>query len=346
MSFIVQIIDAALPSDATQRHALIDKLVEENDANDTGPGLALGQLYQELVMKCPCLSTYKEDEVDDCVWGDGPLIGNFGQRIAVLDIVQNEEQVMAWILKLAGELNLKVVDLQTDVVYYPKSDVAISYISAQEKPVAKEKPLTEKSILDFIVNCLTPSAESSGFVWKKKEKWFQRDVAYGAQCIWLGVEKKRDKFEIYFTARFDILLVGEVVRQLTNDPSANSFIGCQEEYFTNKKIPPAIRNIDDLVLVAKSIEELTKLTVLPFFETTLALEELSKAINNSEKCGGFLGSFAPEALSLAYLVQPTKIKEVVEIYRRYIKSRNYSEEAYLKPIEDIVNKLIELNPTL
>jgi hypothetical protein len=140
-------------------------------------------------MKYPCLSTYKEDAIKDCVWGDGPLLRNFGQRIAVLDIVQNEEQVMAWILKLAGELNLKVVDLQTDVVYYPKSDVAISYISAQEKLVAKEKPLTEKSVLDFIVSCLTPSAESSGFVWKKKEEWFQRDVTYGVQCLWLGVEK-------------------------------------------------------------------------------------------------------------------------------------------------------------
>jgi hypothetical protein len=34
MSFIVQIIDAALPSDATQRQALIDMLVEESDVND------------------------------------------------------------------------------------------------------------------------------------------------------------------------------------------------------------------------------------------------------------------------------------------------------------------------
>lgn len=33
MSFIVQIIDAVLPSDAIQRQALIDQLVEEHHAN-------------------------------------------------------------------------------------------------------------------------------------------------------------------------------------------------------------------------------------------------------------------------------------------------------------------------
>ncbi|MBR7780483.1 hypothetical protein, partial [Undibacterium rugosum] len=117
----------------------------------------------------PCLSTYKEDGIDECVWGDGPLIGNFGQKIAVLDIAQNEEQVLAVILKLAGELNLKVVDVQEELVYYPKSQEAADFIKAHEKSVVKEKSLTEKSVLDFIVERLKPLFEPAGFVWNKKE---------------------------------------------------------------------------------------------------------------------------------------------------------------------------------
>ncbi|MBR7780502.1 hypothetical protein, partial [Undibacterium rugosum] len=71
---------------------MIDQLVEQHQSDDAGPGAALGKLYQQLVAQYPCLSTYKEDGIDECVWGDGPLIGNFGQKIAVLDIAQNEEQ--------------------------------------------------------------------------------------------------------------------------------------------------------------------------------------------------------------------------------------------------------------
>ena len=212
MSFIVQIIDVALPSDATQRQALIDKLVEESDTNDTEPGLALGQLYQQLVVKYPCLSTLKEDAIDECVWGDGPLLGNFGQRIAAVNIYQNEEQVFAYILTLAEELNLKVVDTQSDMVYYPKSAEASEFIKAHEAPLAPKKALTEANIQNRLAKVLMPLMTPLGFVWSKKESGFHRKVTYGTQSLRIVPDKRRwGGFKVYFSFRLmiDAVINGE-----------------------------------------------------------------------------------------------------------------------------------------
>ncbi|MBR7778183.1 hypothetical protein, partial [Undibacterium rugosum] len=219
-------------------------------------------------------------------------------------------------------------------------------IKAHEKSVVKEKSLTEKSVLDFIVERLKPLFEPAGFVWNKKEEWAERTVAYGTQRLWLGVEKKRDAFDIYYSARFNVSAVTEAVRRLNNDPLLTTSINCTHyTYFANQFLPPKVRNANELEKIMESIEESTKTTVLPFFEANLDLEKLTSAINNPEKCRYFISTFLVEALSLAYLVQPSKIQETADIYRNYIRYRNYPEENITK-IDKLVNQLIALNPTL
>ena len=58
-----------------------------------------------------------------------------------------------------------------------------------------------------------------------------------------------------------------------------------------------------------------------------------------------MSAFFTKALSLAFLVQPSKIQETADIYRNYIRYRNYPEENITK-IDQLVNQLIALNPTL
>jgi hypothetical protein len=344
MSFIVQIIDAALPGDATLRQRLIDQYVAQHHSENAGPGAALAQLYQQLVAQYPCLSTFKENDSDACVWADGPLIANFGKKIAVLDIAQNEEQVLAFILKLAGELNLKVVDVQEELVYYPKSQEAVDFIKAHEKSVVKEKPLTEKSVLDFIVARLKPLFEPAGFVWNKKERWFQRSVSYGNQCFRVDVEKQRDRFALFLDGRLHIDRVQDTVRKLLSSPNRGGYIFYGYEYFTGEYFQPRVQTSGELREFVVNFEAIIVSKVLPFFEATLSLEQANRLTNNNEKCKFFLTS--SEALTLAYLVQSSRIQETADLYRNHIKFRDYSEDAYRKPIDDFVNKLIALNPTL
>ncbi|WMW80890.1 hypothetical protein RF679_01085 [Undibacterium cyanobacteriorum] len=346
MSFIVQIIDAALPGDATQRQRLIDRLVSEHQVSNAEPGAALAKLYQQLVANFPCLSSIKENAADECVWADGPLITNFGQRLAVLDIAQNQEQVLAHILKLAGELNLKVVDVQANALYYPKSQEAIDFIAAHEKPVVKEKPLSEKSVLEFVVGRLKPVFERGGFVWDKKQKWFARPVAYGEQIFRIVVEKKRDRFQIFLRARLQIAKVEEALSKLVTASSSESYIEYRYVYFTGDFFDPKVENLTELSELASNFEIIVDEKVLPFFEATLSLEKANSLTNNSEKCEFFLSWYEAEVLTLAYLVDPSRIQQTADIYRNYIAFRNFSKEAYQKPIDDIVEKLIALNPTL
>ncbi|MBC3882856.1 hypothetical protein H8K35_15790 [Undibacterium sp. LX40W] len=344
MSFIVQVTDIALPSDAAQRQKLVSRIIEEFHASDGEPSAKFAQLYQQLVAQYPCLSSYK-DGTDECVWGDAPLINNFGQRIAILDIVQNEEQVLASVLKLAGDLGLKVIETQSDTVYFPNTPETQSFIVSHEKPVLKEEPLTERSVLHFIVERLMPILEPAGFTWKNREKWAIRTADYGTQCVWLGVEKKRDMFVLYITARFDIPSVCEVAKLITGDSSETGWIGCNYLFFTGQHTPPKVSRLEDLVQTTEIIEVLVKEKILPFFETTLSMITLNSSVNNSEKCKFYLSNFLVQAMSLAYLAQPARIQETADIYRGYVKFRNYPEENIMR-INQLVNRLIDLNPTL
>ena len=345
MSFIVQIIDAALPSDDTQRQRLIDRLVEDSDANDTEPGPALGQLYHQLVAHYPCLSSYKEDALDECVWGDGPLLGNFGQRIATVNIAHSEEQVLAFILKLAGDLSLKVIDLQSDLVYYPKSQEALDFIAAYEKPVIQEKPLTEKRVVDYLVARLTPMYAPLGFVWNKKEKLLQRELAYGTQCCWISAEKQRGGYGISFCVRFYITRVNEIEKQLIACTGSESFLLCELNFFGGKKRYYSALNFSELEQIVNELEFMVQEKILPFFEATLDLKELNAALNNQYGVQFFYGGLESQVLTLAYLVEPSKIHEIADLYRNCNISNNYYA-GRLKVIDDIVSKLIDLNPSL
>lgn len=338
MSFIVQIIDAALPSDATQRQALIDKLVEESDANDTEPGQALGQLYQQLVVKYPCLSTLKEDAIDECVWGDGPLLGNFGQRIAAVNIYQNEEQVFAYILKLAEELNLKVVDTQSDMVYYPKSAEASEFIKTHEAPLASKKTLTKVNIQNRLAKVLMPLLTPLGFVRSKSEPSFNRKVAYGAQSLRIVAGKRRwGGFTVYFSFRLMIDAVISVERKITGF-DRDAFIAFHDDFFRGGGRELIIENETELEALVAELFSLSKDKIVPFLLNLNNLESIYAVFDHADKYKSFPLNFWESLFTLTYLVHPEQIQEVAEIY-------SINEASRLK-INNIVNKLIELNPTL
>lgn len=347
MSFIVQVTDIALPSDATQRQKLVDRIIEEFHASDAEPSAKFAQLYQQLVAQYPCLSSYI-DRTDECVWGDAPLINNFGQRIAILDIVQNEEQVLASVLKLAGDLGLKVIETQSDTVYFPNTPETQSFIVSHERPILKEKPLTERNVSDFIVMRLKPLFERAGFVWSKTDKEFQRKIEHGSQRIFLGVHKVRNKFVVYFSAQIHMSKITEIVRTLKNNPELSGRLQYDLGYFSGGHPSDnlEIHSPDSIEMFSEQLVELIDQKVLPFLEKALCLETLNSCTNNTEKCRYFLGAFDINALALAYLVSPSNIQETANIYRRYINSINYSEEGYWKPIDDFVKGIIELKPTL
>ncbi|WMW80625.1 hypothetical protein RF679_18590 [Undibacterium cyanobacteriorum] len=314
MSFIIQIIDAALPSDAQQRNNLIDQLIEVEAHHRVGPGEALGTLYQQLVQKYPCISTFDDDELDECVWGDGPLIHNFGQKIAALNINRNEEKVMADILTFAAPLNLKVVDPQSDVVYFPDSVEAAEFIAAIETQAAEEQ-LTKARVLTNLVEALTPILTPLGFVWSKKELRFNRDVSYGRQYFRIGLEKKSyGEIYIYFNFRLSIDAVIKLLGEVTGEDCSKSSLPFFVRFFTGDYREFRAENEVELEAVVTDIKSLTSEKIVPFLNKLTDLKSIYSTIDHDDKYKQVPLPFSENILALTHLVFPDQVKYVASLY--------------------------------
>jgi hypothetical protein len=77
-------------------------------------------LHDSLTAKYPCICSLSDDEIDDGVWSDGPLINNFAQDLAMVAFsfsVVNE--VLPFILRTATEHGIVTFDHQTHIVHRP-----------------------------------------------------------------------------------------------------------------------------------------------------------------------------------------------------------------------------------
>jgi hypothetical protein len=86
-----------------------------------------------LTARYPCLCDLSDDEVDDGVWSDGPLMNNFGERTATLALQFGAaEQVAPFVIEQANALGLVVFDPQSNCIHRPRSDAC--------GPAASTKP--------------------------------------------------------------------------------------------------------------------------------------------------------------------------------------------------------------
>src|SRR5262245_9391667 len=114
MSYNVAIVIPPVPADDAEAWTVLDRLIEQQ-----GPGLAVFQeLHDRLTARYPCLCEVPEDQIDDTVWSDGPLINDFLHRAAVLGMSYSRvEEVLPFLIEPANALGLVVFDWATERVY-------------------------------------------------------------------------------------------------------------------------------------------------------------------------------------------------------------------------------------
>jgi hypothetical protein len=79
-------------------------------------------LHDLLTARYPCICTLSDDEVDDGVWSDGPLINNFGERVATLGVTFGAvDKVLPFLIQQANELGLVVLDPQSNRIHRPET---------------------------------------------------------------------------------------------------------------------------------------------------------------------------------------------------------------------------------
>jgi hypothetical protein len=119
MSYNVAVVIPPLPAGDKEAWEMINStgVVEEEGPR---PEIFV-RLHDQLTARYPCICSVPDDEVDNTVWSDGPLINNFLHRAAVLGISWSRvDEVLPFLIKTSNDLGLTVFDWGTDTIHRPR----------------------------------------------------------------------------------------------------------------------------------------------------------------------------------------------------------------------------------
>jgi len=117
MSYNIAVVNFKLPENFEEAVEIVNPMtgidVEEIES-----------IYKEFHDKAtkifPCLSNLPDEEVDNGVWSDGPLINNFTVKAPVIGFSYSKvEEALSVIGNLALDMGLSVLDWQSGKVYNP-----------------------------------------------------------------------------------------------------------------------------------------------------------------------------------------------------------------------------------
>jgi hypothetical protein len=143
------LIEPASSDDATafkQFNALADA-----SAPNEQPHPTFVAVHAELTARFPCICDLPDDQIDDGVWSDGPLINNFGAGQAVIGFVfSHVETVLPFVIEVARKHGVTVFDWQTETIHRP-GDAILTVEGSTEL----HNPTAEQ--LDAAIETLTPN---------------------------------------------------------------------------------------------------------------------------------------------------------------------------------------------
>ena len=114
MSYNVAVVIPPIPANDTAAWAAVNGLIDQQGSRPT----VFQELHDRLTAKYPCMCSVPDDQIDDTVWSDGPLINNFGHRAAVLGLSYSRvEEVLPFLVETANALGLAVFDWATETIY-------------------------------------------------------------------------------------------------------------------------------------------------------------------------------------------------------------------------------------
>ncbi|WP_320051677.1 hypothetical protein [uncultured Acetobacteroides sp.] len=121
MSYNISITRNDVPADDKQAWEYVEALY---NADSGEPSADFVELIKKLTEKFPCICDLPDDEVDDGVWSDGPLVNNAGDRITVLGVVFSQvENVIPFVIETSNRLGFVVFDYQTETISRPSGSV-------------------------------------------------------------------------------------------------------------------------------------------------------------------------------------------------------------------------------
>lgn len=105
MSYNVAVIIPPLPADDVEAWNAANEIIAEDRKEKKPRPEVFQKLYDRLTAKFPCICSVPDDQVDDTVWSDGPLINNFLHRAAVLGM-SSPKEALPFLIKTTDALGL------------------------------------------------------------------------------------------------------------------------------------------------------------------------------------------------------------------------------------------------
>lgn len=116
MSYIISITRKDIPKIDKLAWVLLDKLILREKKKK--PKQDFLDLIEKLISKYQCISKLSDDDIDNGVWSDGPLINNAGHDITTLGLVDNKvDEVLPFIISMANKNGFVVFDKQTNIIH-------------------------------------------------------------------------------------------------------------------------------------------------------------------------------------------------------------------------------------
>jgi hypothetical protein len=130
MSWTVEIVTVPIADDVERAWVQLEGLREEADAREYGaaPSDVLAEFYRRLTVRYPCIT------VDpDSPWSDGPLINNFGDKVATIGIITPRlPEALPFVIETATDMGLTVFDAGDERIHRPRGWIARPAASTPE----------------------------------------------------------------------------------------------------------------------------------------------------------------------------------------------------------------------
>ena len=109
-----------IPADDAEVWGDFDARSDAFEQHCKPPLPALSELIERLTTRFPCISELREDQLENAVWADGPLVDGVMHDVAVLTVVPSRvAAVVPVIREVAKALGLAVYDPQGEQVWRP-----------------------------------------------------------------------------------------------------------------------------------------------------------------------------------------------------------------------------------
>lgn len=195
MSYTVTVVVPPVPSKDAEAWDSVKELADLKGARPQ----VLQALHDRLVARFPCISTLRDDQVDDGVWADGPLIDDFGHRTAVLGVSTRLNEVLPFVVKTATDLDLVVFDPQEGKIHRPGARGGTFHLS---KPLGSMK---KADVTRLLREGLDPTMKELGFRWTRG--MYVRKWHGGHDCLGWGLADHAPVYNVggFATLRIDAL---------------------------------------------------------------------------------------------------------------------------------------------